>query len=115
MDSFNFAILLLLKRNRRKRCKQQYFWVHPINASRLSLGTFYTLMDDLKNDNSKFFNYFRMSKESFFELLNVLEPHIRKQDTPMRATIPAEERLAMTSIECYLLKHPYHTFILFNY
>ena len=71
MDSFNFAILLLLKCNRRKRRKSHTFWVHPHQC-------------------------FRMSKGSFNELLNVLEPHIRRQDTPMSATIPAEERLAMT-------------------
>ena len=96
MDSFNFAILLLLNRNQRKRRKSHNFLVHLINASQLSLGTLYTLMNDLKNDNSKNFNCFRMSKGSFNELLNVLEPHIGRQDTPMMATIPAEERLVMT-------------------
>ena len=90
------AILLLTKCKRRKRRRKRYFWVHPINVSRLTTGIFYTLMDDLKNDDRKFFNYFRMSKGSFYELLNILEPHIRRQDTPMRASIPAEERLAMT-------------------
>ena len=96
MDSFNMAILLLTKCKRRKRRRKRYFWVHPINVSRLTTGIFYTLMDDLKNDDRKFFNYFRMSKGSFYELLNIPEPHIRRQDTPMRASSPAEERLAMT-------------------
>ena len=45
-------------------------WVHSANVARPVVGAFVTLYEELRRDTKKFFNYFRMSKESFDELLN---------------------------------------------
>ena len=55
-----------------------------------------TLYEELRSDDKKFFNYFRMSINSFDELLNRLSPLLWKQDTRMRDSISPTERLAVT-------------------
>jgi hypothetical protein len=45
--------------------------VHSLLRDRLEKGLFYILYDDLRQGNRKFFQYFRMSKTSFDELLGV--------------------------------------------
>lgn len=51
-------------------------------------------MGDLRADIAKFLNYFRMSQESFNELLTLLGPYMQKANTSMTRSIPIEERLA---------------------
>jgi transcription termination factor NusB len=63
------------------------YWVHPINTKRLTLGVFYTLFEELRNDGDKFFNYFRMSVTSFDELHDKLQNVLQRQDTVMRDCI----------------------------
>lgn len=63
-------------------------------SSRLTDGQFYTIMGDLRADIAKFLNYFRMSQESFNELLTLLGPYMQKANTSMTRSIPIEERLA---------------------
>ncbi|KAJ8894028.1 hypothetical protein PR048_006638 [Dryococelus australis] len=67
-----------------------------MDAERLASGQFYTIMSELKGDNSKFLNYFRMRHKSFKDLLDLLKMDIQKVDTNMRRSIPIEERLAIT-------------------
>jgi hypothetical protein len=57
------------------------FWVHPLVSSRLLKGAFASLYVDLSNDETTFFNYFRMSKRSFDELAGRIGDSIRSQDT----------------------------------
>ena len=76
-----------------KKKRQRKWWTHPINSSRLLQGAFYTLYSDLKADEEKFFNYFRMSAPTFEELVNKLKDGIIRQDTVMRSSIPPEEHL----------------------
>ena len=85
MDSEEEAVaLLLLLRHRHRCCKRQRtLWMHSITL-RLSHGQFYTIMDHLRGDKAKFFNYFRMSPEIFNELLILLGPYIKKANTNMR-------------------------------
>jgi hypothetical protein len=63
------------------------FWIHPINMKRDALGTFKHLFPDLFNDPRKFYNYFRMSSERFYELEKMLHDCIVKQNTNHRASI----------------------------
>ncbi|MPD06918.1 hypothetical protein E2C01_102752 [Portunus trituberculatus] len=58
-------------------------------------GEFYTLYEDLKADNGKFFNYFRMIYPTFQELLARVTDGIKQQDTNMRPAIPPEEAVAL--------------------
>ena len=64
--------LLLMRRIRRLR-RQRSMWVHPLTNARLYHGQYYTIMTELRNDNEKFFNYFRMSQNTFNELLSVIK------------------------------------------
>src|SRR5438045_6005291 len=45
--------------------------------------------------DSQFKDRFRMSRKSFFGLHALLQPHIQKQQTHFRPTIPSEHRLAI--------------------
>ena len=84
------------RRLRRIKRRERRWWVHPLNAVRLDEGQYHTIMDKLNTDPDKLYDYFRMSQTSFKELLDLLEPHIKKKDTIMRNSISAEERLAIT-------------------
>lgn len=90
------TIKLLRKLRLRRKQQNRRYWVHPLNSVRLSLGQFYTTYHDLRKDNDKFFNYFRMSSNTFDELLRLLSPHIKGIDTNMRLSIPPNEKLAVT-------------------
>ncbi|XP_031341029.1 uncharacterized protein LOC116169141 [Photinus pyralis] len=87
-------LLALLIKKRRKRVRR--FRRHPMLMTRHSKGLYYTLFDDLCASGSKFFNYFRMSKPSFDELLGHIKDDITVPDTPLNKSIPAEEKLALT-------------------
>ncbi|KAG8295122.1 hypothetical protein J6590_087519 [Homalodisca vitripennis] len=76
--------------------KKRRFLVHSIIAARNSEGQYHTLFPRLKNDNVRFFRYFRMSYEKFMELLHIIEPELKRCDTTFRRSISPEERLAVT-------------------
>lgn len=96
MDFEEEALLLLLLIRRRRRRKKRKLWVHPILETRNYNGEFNHLFSELRLDEEKFFNYFRMSISSFDELCNILKDKIKREDTIMRKSIPPEERLAVT-------------------
>lgn len=89
------AMWLLYRRIKRRRIKRKW-WIHPINQSREHSGTFYTLFEELRRDGTKFFNFFRMSIESFDELHEKMKNKIQRQNTKMRNCIQSRERLALT-------------------
>jgi len=66
------ALLLRIRKDRRKK----RHWVHPVVSKRLLNGQFYKLYEDLRNCRGTFFNYFRMSIESFDKLLVLVGPRI---------------------------------------
>ncbi|KOB75099.1 Uncharacterized protein OBRU01_07002 [Operophtera brumata] len=72
-----------------RRQNKRKHWVHPILRERFSLGTFETLMGELRRDESKFFNYFRMTATTFDDLLGRLD--IRVRDTSFRECICPEQ------------------------
>lgn len=57
--------IILQRRLRRHKRKERRWWVHPLNAVRLSEGQYHTIMDKLNADPNKFYDYFRMSQTSF--------------------------------------------------
>lgn len=89
------VVLCELMRLRRKRKRRQY-WVHPLWSDRLLRGKFYTMYYKLREHPDKFFKYFRMSVRSFDELLRTLGPALIYENTNLRLSVPAEERLAVT-------------------
>lgn len=92
----NTLILYWYYRRSKKRKTRRIHWVHPILRQRQSVGGFYTLMSSLREDDTKFYTYFRMSKDTFDFLLQRLDTDLRKQDTCMRKAISPEEKLAIT-------------------
>ncbi|XP_025195888.1 protein ALP1-like [Melanaphis sacchari] len=91
MVTFSYLTYLYLRNQQRRQ-----FWVHPINSERQSHGHYFQLYKQLRKDNVKFFNYFRMSISSFDELLSYIENDIKRQDTNMRIAIQPEEKLVIT-------------------
>ena len=56
-----------------------------------------SLLNELRiNEQNDFKNYLRMENDTFYELLNLVRPFIEKQNTIMRESITAEERLVAT-------------------
>ena len=56
-------------------------WVHPINAQRDSCGEFHHLFNELKKDESRFQEYFRMSTNTFYTILELVSADLQKQET----------------------------------
>lgn len=69
-EDYEMLLLLLLRKKKRKRNRTMH--VHPLLVERSSKGLYHTLYGDLRQDNKMFFQYFRMSKDSFDELLEIL-------------------------------------------
>ena len=82
-------------RDRRRRKVDRKYWVHPIIKVCYVEGAYYTLFDKLVLDDNKFFNFFRMSKETFDYILVNLSDIIKKEDTRFRMAIPPEEMLSV--------------------
>jgi hypothetical protein len=57
--------LVLLRKSLQKKNQKHKFWTHPLRNSRQESGIFYTAFNDLRNNESKFLTYFRMSVGSF--------------------------------------------------
>ena len=57
---------------------------------------FNTSFADLRGNPDKFFNYFRMTVQSFDELAGRITDKIKSRDTRMRLAIPPLEMLAVT-------------------
>ncbi|XP_031339861.1 protein ALP1-like [Photinus pyralis] len=70
-------------------------WVHEAWRKRETEGEFATLYKELMHDETKFFEYFRMSEECFNILLSKIGPQLKKQDTHWRKSITPREQLAV--------------------
>jgi hypothetical protein len=56
---------------------------------------FFTLYDELREDENKFLNYFRMSVSSFDELHRRLKESLQRRNRKIRSSILAVEMLAV--------------------
>ncbi|KAJ8892432.1 hypothetical protein PR048_005012 [Dryococelus australis] len=88
---FAYLTYKYLMESSERRC-----WVHPFVSARLLKGAFVTTFADLRNDELKFYNYFRMSIKSFNELSARLRVALKLQDTKFRLAITPLEMLAVT-------------------
>ena len=85
------------RRRSRKRWKNRKFWTKPYISRNSSLGAYNTLVQELRTEDAAAFkNFLRMDQTCFDELLEMVKPHLQKQDTNMRKSIPAGEKLALT-------------------
>ncbi|XP_067946400.1 putative nuclease HARBI1 [Watersipora subatra] len=86
-------------------------WTGPITSSRQNNGAYYATVpllihDDDDNDDDDsglpsnrvgtFRNYFRMTRKQFDMILKKVEPLIAKENTALRVSISAEQRLMVT-------------------
>ena len=73
------------------------FWVRPWITRRREFGAYHSLIRELSDEDEKGYkNFLRMDMDSFNELLHLVEPHIKRQDSLMRQSISPAERLALT-------------------
>ncbi|KAK7904180.1 hypothetical protein WMY93_016787 [Mugilogobius chulae] len=68
-------IMVMTRQRRRSR-----YWVHPISQLRREQGDFYYLVQELRLDSERYYQYFRMSAEQMDELLNMIGPNIRRTE-----------------------------------
>ena len=80
-DLIVIAVALDDEEKERNKQKRQ-MWVHPILESRKSEREFHTLYPRLIDDESKFFNYFRMSIGTFEEILSKIHHKLKRENTP---------------------------------
>ena len=71
-------------------------WVHPINASRKEFGVMTTLYPQLRNDEVKFFNYVRMTTDTYDLLLLAVQPKVMGQFSKFREPIDVNTKLFLT-------------------
>ena len=91
-DSLLLATMLLV--NKRGRRRKHRWWVHGILKNRKKHGCFYHLIQELHSDAEQFHDYFRMSKDQFHQLLELVGPYLKKHSR-MREVISPRERLAI--------------------
>jgi len=75
--------------------KSSRTWVHAVNKNREKLGEFHHLVPELRQCPKRFHMYFRMSKEEFDYLHELIRSDIQKQNTQFRRAVSSEERLAV--------------------
>jgi len=77
----------LYEKMQQKEKRKKKMWVHAILLERKSYGIFYTLYEDLKEDETKFFNLFRISQVTFQKLSTLVQDKLRHVDTDMCESI----------------------------
>jgi hypothetical protein len=91
-----YTAYMMLKVIKKRTRKKRSHWVKEILMKRKEEGTNAILVPRLISDTAHYRNYFRMSKESFECLYNLVESDIRHLDTRLRKCITPIERLALT-------------------
>ncbi|PIO35237.1 hypothetical protein AB205_0055390, partial [Aquarana catesbeiana] len=81
---------------RKRLMSTRRYWVHPIIQNKEERGQFRILYNDLRQHKEKFFNYSRMSVNSFNELLRLLGTRLEYQNTTFRNSVEPAERLLVT-------------------
>lgn len=84
------------RRTKVKIKKKRTTWTSELLLTRETEGEFALLFKKLQQDEENFKMYFRMSQKKFYDLLQILDPYIRKKWTAMRKAIDPNERLAVT-------------------
>ena len=88
------AIVLLLdgEDEEKENVQERSQWVWPWIARRKSDGAFYTIFQELKQEDAEGFRgYVRLNTTSFEKLVELLAPSLLKKDTVMRECIKPEE------------------------
>ncbi|XP_050676907.1 uncharacterized protein LOC126979766 [Leptidea sinapis] len=86
------VVVLYWYYRRLRRRKPRRYWIHPLLRQRFCRGA---VVRQLKEDESKFFTYFRMTTSTFDDLLKRLEKDLKKKDTNWRKSLCPEVKLAI--------------------
>ena len=82
---------------KKKKRKIRSCWSRDWLINRPLFGAYHCLLQELADEDTQAAkNFLRMSQENFSELLEIVGPHIQKQDTVMRQPVKSAERLAIT-------------------
>ena len=96
----NALLLMLLlrrRRYRRLRASARKIWTRPWILRRTSQGVFSNLLRELDcEDPAKFRQFHRLDRKEFEDVLAKVGPIICKENTNMRQSISAGERLSIT-------------------
>ena len=90
------ATLMAMKYLKSKKQKRSRVWAKNILLQRRKEGVHELLLPRLLSDSFLYVNYFRMNKDTFGELLNLIEPRLQRQHTNTRRCISTSGRLALT-------------------
>lgn len=87
---------LLIKkqqRNKQRRCRSRWSKTWLL---RRNIHSHVNLIEDLREDPEDWRSYLRMDETAYIELLRLVTPIIKKEDTVMRRSISPHERLSCT-------------------
>ncbi|XP_047499503.1 uncharacterized protein LOC125045951 [Penaeus chinensis] len=85
----------------RVKAKKKRLWVHECQRKRKSEGEFWTLYKELDDDETKFYQYFRMTKSKFNYLLQKVNEDLIKSNTCLREAISPRESCEQNSNKTY--------------
>lgn len=88
------AVIHHVENKKRKYAKKNY-WVAPIFENRKEKSFYFASIPELKLEDLRFHNYFRMSATQLEKLLEIVGANLQKQDV-VRVSISPAERLALT-------------------
>lgn len=76
--------------------KKRRLWVKPW-LQRKNKNVFDKLIQEMRlDDDPVFYDFHGMNKENFDKLLSLVSPHIQKENTKLRDSIPSAQRLSVT-------------------
>ena len=92
------VIAIALDEEKETKKIKRKLWVHPILDSRKAEGEFHTLYPRLIDDETKFFNYFRINIATFASILAAIEPDLKSENKSYREVWVATDPLLVHTI-----------------
>ena len=95
-EDYDIGIAVALYLVTGEKTRKQRFQCHPINKEKENRGIMSKLYPQLRDNEDKFYNYTRMSRAAFEELLCVVQDEICVTYTNFQKSISPQERLLLT-------------------
>ncbi len=96
VGSCGVIVAIILKRRKRRR-RNRKVWTREWIRKRDRHGAYHQLLQELKLcDRNAYKNFLRIDEAIFETILELVSPIISRQDTHLRQSISAGERLAVT-------------------
>lgn len=90
------VIAAVLSKRRAQKRQTKRLWVRNFIRKRETENIIQNFIQDLRNDNTIFREYIRMTSNQFDSLLVKVRPIIERKDSNMRKAISADARLMIT-------------------